>query len=112
VGEFDDGDALGPEEEDEGDDPEPDGDAAVGGDGGDDVEVEDGYDEKEDEVAASEGADELGVGGLWLGGQVFVYPQRLKPLFVLFVIAALKRCATQKQIPHPGFARVRMTSVF
>jgi hypothetical protein len=41
--EFDYGDALRPEEEDEGDDPEPDGDAAVGGDGGDHVEVEDGY---------------------------------------------------------------------
>jgi hypothetical protein len=112
VGEFDDGDALGPEEEDEGDNPEPDGDAAVGGDGGDDVEVEDGDDEEEDEVAASEGADELGVGGLWLGGQVVVYPQRLKPLFIWFVIAALKRCATQKQIPHPGFARVRNDKCF
>jgi hypothetical protein len=80
VSEFDDGDALRPEEEDEGDDPEPDGDAAVGGDGRDDVEVEDGYDEEEDEVAASEGADELGVCGLGGGGQVFVNPQRLKPL--------------------------------
>src|ERR1700692_4406480 len=47
MGECDDGDALRPEEEDEGDDPEPDGDAAVGGDGGDDVEVEYGdYEEK------------------------------------------------------------------
>jgi hypothetical protein len=34
VSEFDHGDALRPEEEDEGDDPEPDGNAAVGGYGG------------------------------------------------------------------------------
>src|SRR5260370_41906396 len=47
--EFDDGDALRPKEEEEGDDPEPDGDAAVGGDAGDDVEIEDGDDEEEDE---------------------------------------------------------------
>src|SRR5580700_1353854 len=64
LGKFDYGYALGPEEKDEGDDPEPDGDAAVGCDGGDDVEVEDGYYEKEDQVAASEGADEVGRAGL------------------------------------------------
>jgi hypothetical protein len=56
VGEFDNGDALRPEEKKKRDDPEPDGDAAVGGDGGDDVEIEDGDDEEEDEIAASEDA--------------------------------------------------------
>ena len=61
MGEFDDGDALRPEEKKKGDDPEPDGDAAVGGDGGDDVEVENGDDEEEDEIAASEGADQVGL---------------------------------------------------
>ena len=66
VSEFDDGDALRPEEEDEGDDPEPDGDAAVGGDGGDYVQVEDGDYEEEDEIAASEGADEVGLGAGWV----------------------------------------------
>ena len=59
VGEFDHGDALRPEEEDERDDPEPDGDAAVGGDAGDDVEIEDRDDEKQHEVAAAEDAFEL-----------------------------------------------------
>jgi hypothetical protein len=48
VGEFDDGDALRPEEQDQRDDPKPDGDAAVGGDGGDHVQVEDCYYEQED----------------------------------------------------------------
>ena len=46
--EFDDGDALRPEEKKERDDPEPDCDAAVGRDGGDDVQVEDGDYEEED----------------------------------------------------------------
>jgi hypothetical protein len=67
VSEFDDGDALRKEEEKKGDDPEPDGDAAVGCDGGDYVQVEDGDYEEEDEIAASEGADEVrlrsGLGG-------------------------------------------------
>ncbi len=53
VGEFDDGDALRPEEKKQRDDPEPDGDAAVGGDGGDDVEIEDGDDEEQHQIAAS-----------------------------------------------------------
>jgi hypothetical protein len=57
MSEFDDGDALRKEEKDERDDPKPDGYAAVGGDGGHDVQVEDGDYEEEDEVAASEGAD-------------------------------------------------------
>ena len=63
MGEFDDGDALRPEEEEQGDDPEPDGDAAVGGDGGHDVEVEDGDDEKQHQVASSEDALEVGSAG-------------------------------------------------
>jgi hypothetical protein len=108
VGEFDDGDALGKEKKNERDEPEPDGDSAVGGDGGNDVEVEDGDDEEEDEVAASEGAEEFG-GGLGGGGQN-LFPQRLKPLCCWRIIAALKRCATQErtalwllpkqQVPH------------
>src|SRR5579859_6454493 len=53
VGEFDNGDALRPEEEEQGDDPEPDGDAAVRGDAGDYIEIEDGDDEEKDEVAAA-----------------------------------------------------------
>jgi hypothetical protein len=70
VGEFYDGDALRPEEQKKRDDPEPNRDAAVGRDGGDDVQVEDGDNEEEDEVAASEGADQVGLsGGLGGGGQ-------------------------------------------
>jgi hypothetical protein len=42
MGEFDNRDALRPEKEKKRDDPEPDGDAAIGCDGGDNVEVEDG----------------------------------------------------------------------
>ena len=69
MSEFDDGDALRPEEKKKGNDPEPDGDAAVGGDGGDHVEVEDGDYKEEDEIAASEGADQVSLGGLGGGGQ-------------------------------------------
>ncbi len=70
VGEFDDRDALRPEEKEKRDDPEPDGDAAVGGDGGDDVEIEDGDDEEQHQIAASEGADQVRLGGgLGRGGQ-------------------------------------------
>jgi hypothetical protein len=47
MSQFNDGDALGPEKEEQGDDPEPDGDATVGGDAGDDVEVEDGDHEEQ-----------------------------------------------------------------
>ena len=73
VGKLDDGNALRPEEKKKGDDPEPDGDAAIGGDGGDDVEVEDGDYEKEDEIAASEGADQVRLNcGLGGGGQRFL----------------------------------------
>jgi len=71
VSEFDDGDALRPKEKQERDDPEPDGYATVGGDGGDDVEVEDGDYEKEHKISASEGADQVRLrGGLGGGGQV------------------------------------------
>src|ERR1019366_445703 len=70
MSEFDDGDALRPEEKKKRDDPEPDGDAAVGRDGGDYVQVEDGNYEEEDEIAASEGAHQVGLGGgLGGGGQ-------------------------------------------
>ena len=40
VGQLDYGDALGPEEKQKGDEPEPDRDATVCGDGGDNVEIE------------------------------------------------------------------------
>ena len=70
MGEFDDGNALRPEEKKKRDDPEPDGDAAVGGDGGDYIQVEDGDHEEKDEIAASEGADQMGLSrGLGGGGQ-------------------------------------------
>src|SRR5882672_6346977 len=46
VGEFNDGDALRPEEEDEGDDAEGNGNAAIVQDAGDHVEIENGYEKK------------------------------------------------------------------
>jgi hypothetical protein len=70
MGEFDNGDALRPEKKNEGDDPQPDGDAAIGRDGWDDVEIENGHDEEKNEVAAPEGADQVRLGGgLGGGGQ-------------------------------------------
>src|SRR5579871_5737005 len=70
MGQLDNRDALRPEEEEERDDPEPDGDAAIGGDGRNDVQIEDGDDEEQNEIAASEGADQVGLfGGLGVGGQ-------------------------------------------
>ena len=57
--EFDDGDALRPEEEDERNNPEPDSNAAVGGDRRNDVEIEDGDDEKKNEVPTAEDAAEM-----------------------------------------------------
>jgi hypothetical protein len=62
--EFDDCDALRPEEEQEGDDPEPDGDSTIGSNAGDDVQIEDGYDKEENQIAASEGADQVRLSGL------------------------------------------------
>src|ERR1700727_2975448 len=64
MSEFDDGDALRPEEKKKGDDPKPDGDAAVGGNGGDDIEIEDGYHEEQHEIAAAEGGDQGRRGGV------------------------------------------------
>ena len=64
VREFDDRDALRPEEKKKRDDPEPDRDAAVGRDRGDNVEIEDGDDEEQHKIAASEGADQVRLGGL------------------------------------------------
>ena len=55
-GEFNDGDALRQEEQQEAKDPQPDGDAAVRGNAGDDVEIEDGDDEEQHQVPASKGA--------------------------------------------------------
>ena len=76
MGEFDDRDALRPEEKDEGDDPEPDGDAAVGRDRGDYVQVEDGDDEEKDEIAATESADQVGRDGGLGGGRQRFFPDR------------------------------------
>src|SRR5215472_15299477 len=56
VSEFDDGNALGPEKKKKRNDPEPDRDPAVRGDGRDDVEVENGNDEEKNEVPAAEDA--------------------------------------------------------
>jgi len=69
VGEFDDRDALRPEKKQEGDNPEPDGDAAVGGNRGNDVEIEYGDHEQQHQIAAPEGADQVRLsGGLGGGG--------------------------------------------
>src|SRR6185437_9438066 len=54
--EFDDGNALRPEKKDQRNNPEPDGDATVRGDGGDHVQVENSDDEKENEVPAAQNA--------------------------------------------------------
>src|ERR1019366_3479465 len=59
MSEFDDGDALRPEEEDEGDDPKPDGDAAVRGDRRDDIQVEHRDNEKQHQVPFSKDAFEV-----------------------------------------------------
>ncbi len=64
VGQFDDRDALRPEEEEQRNDPEPDSDATVGGDRGHDVEIEYGDDEEEDEIKAAEDAFEVRLVGL------------------------------------------------
>src|ERR1700752_3073532 len=78
VGELDDGNALGPEEKQKVDEPEPDRDATVCGDGGDNVEIEDSADEEENEVEAAEDAAQTrGRRGDWRGagcdlvGQIF-----------------------------------------
>ena len=52
--EFNHGDALWPEEQHERDDPQPDRYAAIGGDGRNDVEVEDGDNKKQNEVPSSQ----------------------------------------------------------
>jgi len=82
VGKLDNGNALRPEKQEEGDDPEPDGNASVRGDGGDYVQVKDSNDEKQDEIAASEGADQVRLGG-GLGGGRHSFPR-----------------ANKQQVPH------------
>jgi len=74
VCEFDDGNALRQEEEQQRDNPEPDGDAAVGRDRRQDVEIENRDDEQEHEVALPEHALEMRLfgranGRYNLGGQ-------------------------------------------
>ena len=53
------GDALRPEKEYERDDPQPDGYTAIGGDGGNDVQVEDGDNKKQNEVPPPQHAAEV-----------------------------------------------------
>ncbi len=53
MGQLNDGDALRPEKEQQGNEPEPNGDAAIRGDGRDDVEVKNGDDEKENQIATA-----------------------------------------------------------
>jgi len=70
VREFDDGDSLGPEKKEKGDAPEPDRHPAVGGNGWDHIQIENGDDEKQDEVPAAEHALETRSfggcdGGVW-----------------------------------------------
>ena len=62
MGEFDHRDALRPKEEEKRDDPQPDGDPAVGGDRRNNVEIEYGDDEEQHQIAASEGADQVRLG--------------------------------------------------
>ncbi len=59
MSEFNDGDSLRPEKQQQGDDPEPDRDAAVGGDRRDNIEIEDGDDEKKNEVPTAEHAAKM-----------------------------------------------------
>ena len=67
MGQLDHRDALRPEEQHQGDEPEPDGDATVSGDAGDYVEIEDGDYEQQHQVPAAEDALEVGLFG---GGHV------------------------------------------
>src|SRR5690348_7176349 len=60
MSEFDDRDALRPEKKNKRNDPEPDGDASIRSDGGNDVEIEDGHDEQQNQVPAAENALEVG----------------------------------------------------
>src|SRR5580704_2435481 len=57
--EFDHGDSLGPEEKYQRDDPQPYGDTTVGGNGGDDVQIKYGDDEKQDEVPPAKNAAQM-----------------------------------------------------
>ena len=69
MSQLDDGDALWPEKQKKRDDPEPDGDAAIGRDGRNNVEVENSDNEEKYEIAAPEGADQVRLSiGLGSGG--------------------------------------------
>ena len=66
MGQFNDGDALRPEKEKQRDEPEPDGNAAIGGNARNDIQVEDGNDKQQHQVPASEDALKVrlvGIGG-------------------------------------------------
>ena len=63
--EFDDCDSLRPEEEEQGDDPQPDGDSAVGRNRRNDIEIENRNDKQQHKIAAPESADQMRLfGGL------------------------------------------------
>ncbi len=64
--EFDDGDALRPEEKEQRDEPEPDRDSAVGGDGRNDIQIEDRDHEEQHQVPASEDSFQVRLFGSWL----------------------------------------------
>jgi len=66
--EFKDGDPLRPEEQEQCNDPQPDGNPAIRGDAGNYVQVEYGNDEEQHQVKASEDAFEVGLVGVG-GGQ-------------------------------------------
>jgi hypothetical protein len=53
VRKFNDRDTLGPEEEKKRDDPKPDRDTTVGGDGGNYIQIEDSDYEQQNEIAAA-----------------------------------------------------------
>src|SRR5581483_1386418 len=60
VGQLDDGNSLGPEEEQQRDDPKPDGDAAIRRDRRYDVQIENGNNKEEHQVAPSKRATRWG----------------------------------------------------
>ena len=69
VSEFDDGNALRPEKKNERNNPQPDGHTAIGGDGGNHIEIENGNDEQQHQIAAPECADQMRLsGGLNIAG--------------------------------------------
>jgi hypothetical protein len=69
VSEFNNRNPLGKEKKKYGNDPQPDGNSAVGRNRRNYVQVEDGNHEQQHQIAAPEGADQMGPGGLVSVGQ-------------------------------------------